>query len=107
LDLALLVQIFYAGISADVIEIEEPSSGSGTPISFTVTRRSGKRGLVGLNWMIEIKLAPSAAPGDEGNDSGSLKNNDVDIRSGSIYFVTNQDSNSFVVKVTTIFFLLL
>ena len=79
--------------------MEEPSSGIGTPITFTVTRQSGKRGLVGLGWVANIKPSPSAAPGGDGNSTKSLNNKDVDVRSGSIYFVTNQDLSTFVIKV--------
>ena len=92
--------MFFPGISSDVDRIEEPSSGRGTPVTFTVTRRFGLRGLVELEWIVEIAPANSAAPGGNNNSTQSLNNGDVDVEGGSLYFVTNETTETFVIKAS-------
>ena len=81
--------------------IEEPSSGRGIPVTFAVARRNGQRGLVVLNWVLSIEAAPSAAPGGNGNDVVDSES-DVDVKRGTVYFVTDEVSQTFVVKVRTV-----
>lgn len=105
-DINLISTFYYrdSGISTDIDRIEEPASGRGVPITFTVTRHNGVKGVVELSYQVNITSAPSAAPNDDENvkslaDSGY----DVDVRRGSVYFLSKEVTQTFIIKVRNLF----
>ncbi|CAK8694047.1 unnamed protein product [Clavelina lepadiformis] len=87
-------------ISVSTDRVEEPAEGR-TPVTFTVHRKNGQRGLVGLKWKVYIEPALAAADPWDGQVSSNLADSgsDVDVREGLLYLTTNEIEEEFTVNI--------
>ena len=86
---------------------EPANQSSGVPVEFTVKRQGGLTGVVAVEWkafVVSKQLDSnemSSSDYDE-SSSGVVQSHDIDISSGVLNLVSNQDEAKFTIKVRTI-----
>lgn len=83
--------------------LSEPEDGSpGAPVEFTVKRNGGLRGVSAVRWIATIQLHNETEDeyvGEESGESSGEELTDIDISSGDLYFVTDETTQYFTIKV--------
>ncbi|XP_039258016.2 adhesion G-protein coupled receptor V1-like isoform X1 [Styela clava] len=100
----------YLEISVLQSVVSEPAQGEeGVPVVFTVKRKGGLLGIVAVKWTafvdgqeqvnVDEDTGSSDYEGIESGESSGEVQSDIDISSGVLYFVSNQDEKTFKIKV--------